>query len=199
MNQIYLKMVFQNDRIGQGWVIINRIFFQNKWHRFQIHAPSVKVLIGNDVSFKIPAISKCLTCDIPTAVFEKDTFFNVSSIKPSPDTNFCILTLEESVDFTETMQPLCLPQIDSDQKDTLTGTVLGFGYDKLIPSQVKTNAKLGILRERTMERSKITVKSSTECVKSLALQSWALKKKLTVQTPSGTNLVWWQEFFWLEK
>ena len=195
-----LKMVFQIVGVRQGFVKINRILFQNiqnKWHRFQILAPSVKVLVGNDVSFKIPAISKCLTCDIPTAVFEKDTFFNVSSIIPSPDTNFCILTLKESVDFTETMQPLCLPEIDSDQKDRITGTVLGFGYDNLFPSVVKNNVKTGILKERKMERSEITVYSSTECAKLLALDSWALKKKLIVET--GTTLAWWQEYLWLER
>ena len=148
------------------------------------------------MSYRFPATGTCTDCDppIPTTVREKDTFYDVSFIKPHPDSHFCILTLKESIEqFSESVQPLCLPEINGAQKDTITGTVLGFGYKKDFPDFVKRIAGERKLQERKMQRYRMNVLSSAKCVNSLKIPSWALKRKTSVE--SGA----FREFFWLER
>ena len=127
----------------------------------------MKVLVGNDVSFRLPKIVQCTRPDckdrIPLQVYEKDIFLDVDTIKFSPDTHFSILTLKESVEFSENLHPLCLPEIDGSQKDEFRGTVLGFGYNKDFQKYLVGIAKKGILKERQMKRRKLNVMSSTKC------------------------------------
>ena len=120
----------------------------------------MKVLVGNDVSFRFPKIGQCTVthvndCEdrVPLGVYEKN----------SPDTHFSILTLKESVEFSENLHPLCLPEIDGSQKDEFRGTVLGFGYNKDFQKYLVGIAKKGILKERQMKRRKLNVMSSTKC------------------------------------
>ena len=148
------------------------------------------------MSYRFPATGTCTNCEppIPTVVREKDTFYNVSSIKPHPDSHFCILTLKESIEqFSESVQPLCLPVINGAQKDAITGTVLGFGYNKDFPDFVKRIANERKLKERKMERRKMYVLSSAKCVNRFQLPSWAIRRKTTVESGSM------REFFWLER
>ena len=129
----------------------------------------MKVLVGNDVSFRFPKIGQCTVthvndCEdrVPLGVYEKDIFLDVDTIKNSPDTHFSILTLKESVEFSENLHPLCLPEIDGRQKDAFKGTVLGFGYNQDFQEYLVRIAKKGILKERQMKRAKLNVISSTK-------------------------------------
>ena len=129
----------------------------------------MKVLVGNDVSFRFPKIGQCTVTNlndcksrVPLGVFEHDIFLDVETIKLSPDTHFSILTLKESVEFSENLHPLCLPEIDGSQKDAFKGTVLGFGYNQDFQEYLVRIAKKGILKERQMKRRKLNVISSTK-------------------------------------
>ena len=129
----------------------------------------MKVLVGNDVSFRLPKIGQCTVthlndCEdrVPLGVYEKDIFLDVDTIKFSPDTHFSILTLKESVEFSENLHPLCLPEINGNQKDAFKGTVLGFGYNQDFQEYLVRIAKKGILKERQMKRRKLNVISSTK-------------------------------------
>ena len=129
----------------------------------------MKVLVGNDVSFRFPKIGQCTVTHVndcksrvPLGVFEHDIFLDVETIKLSPDTHFSILTLKESVEFSENLHPLCLPEINGNQKDAFKGTVLGFGYNQDFQEYLVRIAKKGILKERQMKRRKLNVISSTK-------------------------------------
>ena len=135
----------------------------------------MKVLVGNDVSFRFPKIGQCTVTHlndcksrVPLGVFEHDIFLDVDTIKFSPDTHFSILTLKESVEFSENLHPLCLPEINGNQKDAFKGTVLGFGYNQDFQEYLVRIAKKGILKERQMKRRKLNVMSSTKCKDSVA-------------------------------
>ena len=151
------------------------------------------------MSYRFPATGTCTDCEpeIPTIVIEKDTFYNVSSINPHPDSHFCILTLKESIEeFSESVQPLCLPEINGngEQKDAIRGTVLGFGYNKDFPDYVKRIVKEEkMLKERQMVRHDMIVISSAKCVDRFTLPFWAFQRKTTVEI--GSN----REFFWIER
>ena len=150
------------------------------------------------MSYRFPATGTCVDCEpsIPTFVREKDTFYNVSSIKPHPDSHFCILTLKESIEqFSESVQPLCLPEINGEQKDDIRGTVLGFGYKKDFPDYVKRLVKEKKLKERQMVRHDMNVISSAKCVNRFTLPYWAFQRKTTVVGTGSSN----REFFWIER
>ena len=164
----------------------------------KIHPPSVKVLIGNLVSYRIPNYEESGNGFLK--ISEKDTFLDVSTIKLNPDSHFCILTLKEKVDFNTEIGPLCLPEINNIDYDELRqGTIFGFGYKKDFQDHVKKIAKQRIMKERSMEDRSVEYSHSilgnrvfdAKWCRNL-YGSWSLKKKKYGETGN-----WW--YFWMEK
>ena len=164
----------------------------------KIHPSSVKVLIGNEVSYRIPKYERESGSPF-LKISEKDTFLDVSSIKLNPDSHFCILTLKEKVEFNTQIGPLCLPEINNIDYDELwQGTIFGFGYKKDFQDHVKGIAHQRTMKERSMQDHSVKHSSilgnrvfDAEWCRDL-YGSWSLKKKKYGETGN-----WW--YFWMEK
>ena len=158
----------------------------------KIFASSVTVLVGTDVSYRYPNVEGT-GIEAPLKVSEKDEFVDVITIKLSPDSHFCILTLKQYIQFGLhplgiRMTPLCLPEINNQHDEEFQGTILGFGYNENFPGYVKGIAKEGKMKERPMKKLSFQIMSSSKCKDEFG--HWYLARK------SGQMGV---EHFWMEK
>ena len=170
----------------------------HKWLFQKIWKSEVKVLVGSDVSYRQPDVVP--NFNKPSDVNEKDQYFDVAKIKPSPDSHFCILTLEQSVELVPNVGPLCLPEINKPQT-VFEGTVLGLGYNEGFQDEVKswpTKTTNGIMEERRMTKRSMQIYTNCKASGVVAHNQWALKRKW-IDNDHDQTTPDEMEYFWIER
>ena len=173
----------------------------HKWLSHKISRSEVKVLVGSDVSYRQPEVVPNFVNKPPIPdVREKDQYFDVAKIKPSPDSHFCILTLEQSVELVPNVGPLCLPEINKPQT-VFEGTVLGLGYNEGFQDEVKSwprKTTSGRREERRMTKHSMQLYTNCKAVGGGAHNTWALKRKW-IDNDNDQTTPDEMEYFWIER
>ena len=143
-------------------------------------------------------------------------YLDIAGLKINEDNHFCIVTLEKTVQFSDKVAPLCLPDINNprnqyDDGGELRAQILGFGYyknhrDTLIALAEEQNPKTN---ERWIKEDTYTFLNSTLCMQKFD-EKWALSRHTTEYshasfleqtTYKDTTYVdiWDFGYFWIEK